>query len=469
MTIAPITDRLAGHQTLGSAPRAELAWLASNGSVQHLNTGEILTPRGVPVSGMYIVLSGRIAMFQDRGAGPQKQLEWRGGDVTGLLPYSRLTSPPGDTIAQEPTDVLKLDRERLPDLIRECPEVTALLVPVMLDRAKSFTTSNLHDEKMISLGKLSAGLAHELNNPVAAIERSATLLEERLEDAQMTSRAIGAARLTDTQLKVVDGLRLACLAIVHGVRSPIEQAAREEQFAHWLADHGIDTVDADPLAETALTIADLDNVARAITGPALATVMQWAGAGCSVHRLASEIQEAAMRISGLVAAIKGFTHMDQAPVPESLDVLQGLSNTIAVLQSKARKKSVTITVQAEPGLPLVHGFAGELNQVWANLIDNALDAVGESGRVEVTAKRDNDRVEVRIADDGPGIPAGIRDRIFDPFFTTKPVGHGTGLGLDIVRRLVQHNQGAIAVESRPGRTAFAVVLPTNGGEPGAPA
>ena len=463
-----IIDRLVEHRTLGRAPRQELAWLAAHGTLQRLKTGDVLTAKGTPVAGMFIVLSGRIAIFVDRGAGLQKSLEWRSGDVTGLLPYSRLTTPPGDTFAQEPSDILKIDRESLRDMILECHEVTSLLVHVMVDRARAFTSSDLLDEKLMSLGKLSAGLAHELNNPVSAIERSATLLEERLDEAQRTSRAIGAAHLTDVQLAALEHLQTACLAApVHGVRSPIEQAAWEETIADWLSDHGVDPAIADALAETGVTVDALDGVADAIHGPALATVMKWAGAGCVVHRLASEIQDASMRISGLVTAIKDFTHMDQAPAAEPVDVLQGLRSTIAVLQSKARKKSASVVVQADPDLPLVRGFAGELNQIWANLLDNALDAVPESGRVAVTAARDGHRVAVRIVDDGAGIPAAILDRIFDPFFTTKPVGLGTGLGLDIVRRLVLHNQGTITVASQPGRTEFCVVMPTVEAEPGA--
>ena len=166
-----------------------------------------------------------------------------------------------------------------------------------------------------------------------------------------------------------------------------------------------------------------------------------------------------MRISGLVMAVKGFTHMDQAAVAEPLNLMRGLDNTVAVLRSKARGKSVTVTVEAEPDLPRVRGLAGELNQIWGNLIDNALDAVPESGRVDVRAAREGEHVVVRIVDNGAGIPAEVRERIFDPFFTTKPMGHGTGLGLDIVRRLVRHNDGQIAVESQPGRTEFRVSLP----------
>ena len=166
-----------------------------------------------------------------------------------------------------------------------------------------------------------------------------------------------------------------------------------------------------------------------------------------------------MRISGLVQAIKGFTHMDQATVAEPVDLTSHLSNTVTILKSKARAKSITVAVTIEPDLPCVRGFVGELNQVWGNLIDNALDAVPDDGRVDVTANRERGRVVVRVVDNGPGIPSEIRARIFDPFFTTKPVGRGTGLGLDIVRRLVIHNDAEMEVESRPGRTEFRVSLP----------
>jgi signal transduction histidine kinase len=313
---------------------------------------------------------------------------------------------------------------------------------------------------MISLGKLSAGLAHELNNPASAIERSAALLDDRLDDAEQAARALGASGLTDGQFAAIDALRESCLATrVHGVRSPVEQAEREEAIGDWLAAHGLDGAIAEPLADTAVTFDMLDRLAGAVHGPALDAALRSAAAGCSLRSLASDIQEAAMRISGLVTAIKGFTHMDQAPVAEPVDLVQGLGNTVAVLKSKARGKSAAVVIEVEPGLPRVRGFAGELNQIWSNLIDNALDAISDSGRVEVMAKRDHHGVAVSIVDNGSGIPQQIRDRIFDPFFTTKPVGAGTGLGLDIVRRLVRHNDGDVAVDSRPGRTEFRVVLP----------
>jgi signal transduction histidine kinase len=460
MTAPDLVDRLAAHRALGAAPREELAWLATYGSIQELNAGHVLTAKDRTIEGLFVVLSGRITISVDRGAGPRTIMEWRGGDVTGVLPYSRAVSPPGDTRAQEATVVLFVHRDHFPTMIRECPAVTSILVHTMVDRARVFTSSDLQLEKMASLGKLSAGLAHELNNPASAIERSASLLEDHLDAAERASRALGAARLTDAQLAAVDAVRQSCLAPVPGVRSPIAQAEREEAIADWLAGHGLDVAIAESLADTDVTLEALDRVAGLVDQPALTAVLQWSAAVWSVRTLASEIQQAAMRISGLVTAIKGFTHMDQAPVAEPVDLVQSLGNTVAVLKSKARGKSAAVVVDVEPGLPPVRGFVGELNQIWANLIDNALDAIPQSGRVEVRANREQHRVAVRIVDNGAGIPAAIRDRIFDPFFTTKPVGLGTGLGLDIVRRLVRHNDGEIAVESQPGRTEFRVVLPS---------
>jgi len=464
MTASELVERLASHRTLGAAPREELSWLATHGTVRHLAPDEVLSAKGAQVEGLFVLLSGRVVMFANRGAGQHKVMEWREGDVSGILPYSRLVSPPGDSVAQEPTTILVLHRDRLRDMIRDCHEATSILVHIMIDRARTFTSHGLHDEKMVSLGKLSAGLAHELNNPAAAIERGASLLEDRLEDAERAARVLGAARLSEAQLAALDAVRASCLAAaVPGVRSPIEEAEREEMLADWLEDHGLDGTMAEGLAETAVTVEALDQVAAEVEGHTLEAVLRWAASGCAVRGLASEIQQAALRVSGLVLAIKGFTHMDQAPIPEPVDLGQGLSNTVAVLRAKARAKFAAVTVEVPPDLPRVRGFVGELNQVWANLIDNALDAIPEAGRVEVRARRDRARVVVSIVDNGLGIPAQVRERIFDPFFTTKPVGQGTGLGLDIVRRLIRHNEGDIEVESQPGRTEFRVTLPLAGG------
>ncbi len=460
MIAQDLIDRLVEHRTLGGAPRPELEWLIAHGSIRRLNTCDVLSCKDRPVEGLYIVFSGRLALFVDRGSGPNKAVEWHAGDVTGVLPYSRLVTPPGNVIALEPTEILAIPRARLRAMTRECCEITSTLVHVMLDRARLFTSSDLQNEKMISLGKLSAGLTHELNNPIAAMERGVAMLEDRLEDTEQATRCLAAASLSDAQIAAIDAFHRSCIAQpIQEIRSSLEQSDREEEMEAWLASHGLDTVNAHMLADTDVTPAALDRLAAAVEGPALNTVVRWAAAACAMRNLTSMIQGSAMRISSLVYAVKGFTHMDHANAAEPVDLGPSLANTVTVLTSKAREKSVTVSLDLEPELPKVRGFAAELNQVWGNLIDNALDAVTYGGHVEVVAIRENETVVVRIRDDGPGIPAELCDRIFDPFFTTKPLGYGTGLGLDIARRLTLHNDGMIDFESHPGRTEFRVRLP----------
>ncbi len=462
MTHEALLEQLSQHQTLGAAPRVELEWLATNGTVRTLEEGVALTKAGgAPPDSLFIVLAGHIVIHINRGTGPKKAMEWRAGGITGMLPYSRMTTPPGDTVAVERTVVLAIDSARLREMIRECHEVTGILVHTMVDRARHFTSNELHDEKMASLGRLSAGLAHELNNPVAAIERSAARLEDWLEAAERATLALGAVRLTEQQLTAIETVRASCLATrVRGVLSPIQQAEREDAISDWLAGHTLDVRLAGELADTSVTIAALDAIAEAVDGPCLDATLRWVGSRYAVRGLASEIQDAAMRISGLVAAVKGFTHMDQGSSAEPVDLARNLANTVALMRTKALDKSIAVSLTVDPDLPEAVGFVGELNQVFSNLIDNALDAAPEGGHVEVSATRDKQRVVVRVIDDGPGIPPDVKSRIFDLFFTTKPVGKGTGIGLDLVRRLLLHNNAPIEVDSIPGRTEFRVLLPS---------
>jgi signal transduction histidine kinase len=457
---ADLLTRLTEHRAIGKAPRAELEWLIAHGTFERSEGGVMIARKGEPVEALIIILKGHVAHFLDQGGTWRKAIDWRDGDATGLLPYSRLTNAPGNSIIQEPTEYLSVAREHLAALPIECPNVTAALVHAMVDRARAFKVSDLQVEKMASLGKLAAGLAHELNNPASAAARSAQLITQSLSESEAASRALGAAHLDAPALAMVERVRSVCgAASATSVLSPLERADREESLADWLLDHGVDDALAAPLAETDVTLALLDQLAATISGDQLGAALRWIAAGCTVRGLARDIERAASRVHELVSAVKGFTYMDRASSPESVDIAKGLTDTLAVMGAKARAKSAALTVDVPADLPPVCGFGGELNQVWANLVDNALDAVSEGGRVTVTARTEGGKVVVRVVDNGPGIPAELQNRIFDPFFTTKPVGKGTGLGLDIVRRLVDRNDGSIELETKPGRTEFRVALP----------
>ena len=460
MTDVQLVERLAAHRTIGSVPREQLEWLARAGHLRVLEVGDVLTDTNRPVQGLYVVLDGHLTIQVDRGGGLRTVMEWHGGDVTGVLPYSRVQRPPGNVVAEQRTEILMLERPDIARMIRECHELTAVMVHVMLDRARVFKSSELMDEKMASLGRLAAGLAHELNNPASAVARSAKSLVAELEVLDNATKQFCQLNLSDTQCFSIASLRDERPPIA-AAGSPLELADREDALADWLEERGVSGVELEPLAASAFAPADLDALSATVGVDKVGTVLSHIATGQSVRRLASEISAAAERIHALVAAVKGFTYMDQQATRQPIAIGRGLSDTITVLGSKARANGVEITLEVAPDLPLVDGYGGELNQVWANLLDNAIDATPK-GNVRVLASVPLDKVVVRIIDDGPGIPPEVVARVFDPFFTTKPVGEGTGLGLDIARRIVRRHHGDIDVHTDANGTEFRITLPVSG-------
>jgi len=462
-----LVARLQAHRAFQSVPREELEWLAAHGTLEHCDTGDLIARKGEPVEALYVILSGHVAHFTDQGGTLHKAMDWRGGDVTGQLPYSRMTAAPGNSVVQEPTEILRLPRVLLPAIPIECPHVTAALVHAMVERARTFKVSDLQLEKMASLGKLAAGLAHELNNPASAAARSARRLREALAEAHGAARALGAAQMTDAQRLEIESVgERSLIPTSTGVFSAIERADHEDSVVDWLEDHGANLAPAPALSESGITTESLDELAESFSGEALDTALRWIAAEYTTRTLATEVERATTRIYDLVSAVKRFTYMNRdAAAVEPTNIGQGLADTVAMLAAKARGKSVAVRMEVPPNLPMIPGNAGELNQVWANLLDNALDAVGEGGEIIVRVIHSGNELSVSVIDNGPGIPADVQSRIFEPFFTTKPIGQGTGLGLDITRRIVQSHDAQIVLETRPGRTEFRVILQVERAKP----
>jgi signal transduction histidine kinase len=460
MSDVDLTGRLAALPSFADIPGEELTWLAAHGELVGGEAGAVAASKGRRIEHLWILLSGHVAIRVDHGAGLHRVMEWRAGDVGGMLPYSRMTVPPGDTYFEKKTELLLIHEKHFPEMIRRCPLFIALTVHSMVDRARAFNASELQDEKMVSLGKLAAGLAHELNNPASSLVRNAGMLLESLVDADSAARAFGRMIRDEVKIEAVEKTHHACMAASDDrVLSPVELADREDVFAGWLTLRQLDPDYAVPLAETPVTIEALDALADAVSGRNLEAALHWITAGCGTRTLVHDIERAAVRIYDLVAAVKRFTYMDRLSAPDSADVEACLRDTLRVLASKAREKNASITLDVERDLPRVQAHGGALNQVWLNLIDNALDAIPSSGHIRISARREHDWIVVHLTDNGTGIPADILSRIFDPFFTTKPPGQGTGLGLDISRRLLRRYHGDISVASQPGYTEFVVRLP----------
>ena len=366
----PIIEQLAAHRTLHNVPREQLEWLTRNGHQHTIEAGDVLTPSTGPVAGLYIILDGHLSIRVDRGTGSRIVMEWHGGDVTGLLPYSRVKSPPGNVVAERRTSYWMLDPPAIERMISECRQLTAVMVHVMLDRARAFKSSELLDEKMASLGRLAAGLAHELNNPASAVARSAKTLVTELEKLDDITKQFCQLNLSDTQCYSIAALRNDRIAAPQG-RSPLEVADREDALSEWLDERGVSGVALEPLAAAAFGPSDLDELSQTVGVDKMRTVLSHISSGQVVRRLASEINMAASRIHHLVDAVKGFTYMDQQSTLQPIAIGRGLSDTVTVLGSKARNKGVMVHMDIAPELPDVDGYGGELNQVWGNLLDNA--------------------------------------------------------------------------------------------------
>jgi PAS domain S-box-containing protein len=319
-------------------------------------------------------------------------------------------------------------------------------------------------EKMAALGKLSAGLAHELNNPAAAIQRAGAGLPDTIAGRNAAIRELlSTCNLSDDLWQSLEDL--AERASEPAEIAPLERDRLEAEVEDWLDDHGVAQgwTLASGLVEAQVTIADLDGLASSLPGSALAPALRWIDAANAIREAVDIIIRGSRRVSELVQAVKGYTYMDRG-LEQDIDINEGIESTLIILNHRLR--DIAIHRHFDANLPRLRAVGNTLNQVWTNLIDNAIDATDGRGTITIATRQDGSNVVVDIADDGPGIPADVRTRIFEPFFTTKPQGVGTGLGLDTAWRIVtEEHGGMIDVESDPGRTIFHVTLPLDHGAP----
>jgi signal transduction histidine kinase len=439
-------------------PEDQITWFLSQGQEISVKAGEIYARQGDPADAMFVILQGE---FQWRGefGGETTVIANRVGDVTGLLPFSRMKQFTVTGRAISDGRLLRFSASLFPELIQKMPELVKRLVGVMADRIRETTRLEQQRDRLAGLGKLSAGLAHELNNPASAARRAAAQLRETLHRIKDASHELGRRELAPAQRTEIEKLELSFTQRDEIPPDPLTVSDLEEQIDSLLRSHGQNDLWelAAELAQRGIKPSALDSLFENLdAGTARAALVRIA-ASVEIASLLQEIESSTSRISDLVGAVKEYTYMDQSPV-QNVDVVKSLETTLIILNHEL-KRGITVQRNYQPVPFLVNSFGSELNQVWTNLIDNAIDAMGGKGELRLRIYRQDSCVVVEIGDNGPGIPAEIKSHIFEPFFTTKGVGEGTGLGLDTVQRIVKRHQGTIQVDSKPGDTRFQVWLP----------
>ena len=439
-------------------PDDQIAWFISQSQELHLKAGESYSRQGDPADAMFVLLEGQL---QGRGelGGETIIFNLKPGDVTGLLPFSRMKQFTVSGRAETDSRALRFPASLFPDLVQKMPELTKRLVGLMSDRIRETTRIEQQRDRLASLGKLSAGLAHELNNPASAAKRATSQLRDILKQIKDASHDLGRRDLTPAQKSEIEKLEASIIQRDEPPSDALTISDLEEQIDSLLRSHGQDDLWqlAADLARKNVKPEVLESLFASLDTDTARAALVRISASVEVANLLKEIESSTSRISDLVAAIKEYTYMDQAPV-QNVDVVKSLETTLTILNYKL-KRGVELQRDYQRIPLLVNSFGSELNQVWTNLIDNAIDAMGGKGELRVRTYRDDSCVVVEIGDNGPGISPEIKSHIFEPFFTTKGVGEGTGLGLDTVQRIVKKHRGTIQVSSRPGDTRFQVWLP----------
>jgi signal transduction histidine kinase len=439
-------------------PDDQIAWFISQAQELSFKAGETYLHQGDPADAMFVVLEGQL---QGRGefGGEALFFSSKAGDITGVLPYSRMKHYTVSGRAVTDCRLLRFPAELFPQLIQKMPELAQRLVALMSDRIRETTRVEQQRDRLAGLGKLSAGLAHELNNPASAAKRASSQLRNTLKRIRDASHELGARDLSQAQKAEIEKLETSLIQQDGPPPDTLAISMLEEEIDSLLRSHGQNDLWqlASDLAHKNVQPEMLEPLFATLDAATARAALLRIAASVEITNLLNEIENSTARISDLVRAIKEYTYMDQAPV-QNVDIVKSLETTLTILNHKL-KRGVAVQRDYQRVPFLVNSFGSELNQVWTNIIDNAIGAMDGKGELRVRTFREDSCVVVEIGDNGPGISERVLPHIFEPFFTTKAVGEGTGLGLDTAQRIVRKHRGHIQVNSKPGDTRFQVWLP----------
>jgi signal transduction histidine kinase len=453
-------DDLRGISLFAGLTDAQLDELIAGGLEIRIEPGVDLFREGEPADFWWVLVDGAIALHRRIGREDTVMGKidvpgrWAGGfrawDEHGVYLAT------GRGIAEG--RVLRVPSAVLRDRIDDWFPLGGHLIKGVYGFARAVESTARQRDALITLGTLSAGLAHEINNPAAAAARSVSALDTACATLLSALRRLAEGEVTAAQFSALDELRLE-LGSAAVVPDPVDLADFENTISDWLDQHGVeqDWLIAPPLAAAGASL-DWCERAASVLGTSLEPGLEWVASTLATATLLGEVKESTRRISELVAAVRSYSQMDRGSI-QTIDVTEGIESTLVMLGHKLRD-GVDVIRAYGADVPRIDAYAGELNQVWTNLIDNAVDAMQGVGTLRVTTGTDGDRVVVEFTDSGPGMPPEVVARAFEPFYTTKDVGKGTGLGLDIAQRIItEHHGGTITIHSHPGETTLAVRLP----------
>jgi len=458
-----VADLKNTFEAFAGLPEEQLQFLIDRGEVVEYPQDSYLFQADLPANNMTFVLEGHFKVFIQQKGNNNFLAEINKGDITGILPYSRMESARANAIASEAGMALQFPRESMRELVAKFYELTEVLVHEMTGRIRTFTSIQAQNERMISLGKLSAGLAHELNNPTAAIARSAKVLNQKGSEALSMVAKIVALDDPMQYLEVADELlkNLKGKQKVH--LGMLARQDKEDDWQDYFEDQDLPNCGEliEHLVSFDLDTDFLDDALGQVPQQAQEALIKFLEFELSRQELHGDIGAAAERISELVGSIKSFTHMDQAQDKTPAYLADGLDSTLKILEHKTRKQNIEIVRDYDTEMPRVPIRVGQVNQVFTNILDNAIDALQEveNPKIEIRSFVERGNAYVKIQDNGPGIPEDLAALIFDPFFTTKGVGEGTGMGLEISRRIIEQHNGKLSLDSTANPTSFSICIP----------